>query len=87
MGGFHYPMEENRNITWIYKYFVVDKLPWERLTQADINQNIKLLKSKGVKLIGISGHDSCDKSIGLFKTAFGKKYNDMVVGEKISLTN
>lgn len=85
LGGFHYPMEENRNITWIYKYFVVDKMPWERLTEDDINDNIKLLKSEGVKVVGISGHDSCDKSIELFKNEFGGNYIDFVVGQKITL--
>lgn len=87
LGGFHYPMEENRNISWIYKYFVVDKLPWERLTEDDIFYNIKLLKSKGIKLIGISGHDSCDKSIGLFKREFGDNYLDITVGQTITLNN
>ncbi|MCG8697716.1 MAG: MBL fold metallo-hydrolase [Bacteroidales bacterium] len=87
IGGFHFPMEENRNISWIYKYFVVDKLPWQRLTEDDIYYNINLLKSKGVKLVGISGHDSCDKSIGLFKKEFGKKYIDLVVGKNITLND
>ena len=87
LGGFHFPMEENRNITWIHKYFLVDKLPWERLTEDDIYYNINLLKSKGVKLIGISGHDSCDKSIGLFKKEFGNQYTDMVVGQEIILND
>lgn len=85
LGGFHYPMEESRNITWIYKYFVVDKMPWERLTDDDINNNIKLLKNKGVELIGFSGHDSCDKSLKLFESAFGQGFNKMIVGQKISL--
>lgn len=87
LGGFHYPIEENRNITWLYKYILVDKLPWERLTMNDIDYNINLLKDKGVRLVGISGHDSCDKSIELFKKEFGKNYQDIVVGQKITLNN
>lgn len=85
IGGFHFPMAEERNITWIYKYFVVNKMPWERLTEEDITQDIKLLKSKGVKTISISGHDSCDKSINLFKNEFGANYTNLVVGEKITI--
>jgi hypothetical protein len=45
LGGFHYPVDEGRNITWQYKYFVVDKLPWEKLTIDDVNKNIELLSS------------------------------------------
>lgn len=85
LGGFHYPLEEGRNITWIYKYFVVDKLPWERLTTDDIYFNINLLKSNDVKMVGISGHDSSDKSMALFKKEFGEAYVDIVVGQNITL--
>jgi 7,8-dihydropterin-6-yl-methyl-4-(beta-D-ribofuranosyl)aminobenzene 5'-phosphate synthase len=46
LGGFHYPMEEGRNISWIYKYIVVGKLPWERLTVNDIKTNCELLKAR-----------------------------------------
>lgn len=85
LGGFHFPMEECRNITWIYKYVVVDKLPWERLTVDDIYYNINLLKNNRVKCVGISGHDSSDKSIELFTKEFGDNYIDLVVGQKITL--
>lgn len=83
-GGFHFPMEENRNITWVYKYFVVDKMPWERLTEEDINYNINVLKKNGVEWVAISGHDSCDKSLGLFEKAFGDQYQEIVVGKKVT---
>jgi 7,8-dihydropterin-6-yl-methyl-4-(beta-D-ribofuranosyl)aminobenzene 5'-phosphate synthase len=85
IGGFHYPLEENRNISWFHKYLVADKLPWERLTEDDIYYNINLLKAKDVKLVGISGHDSYDKSIGLFKKEFGDNFIDIVVGQKITI--
>jgi len=87
LGGFHYPIEEKRNITWLYKYILVDKLPWERLTIDDIYYNLSLLKDKDVRMVGISGHDSCDKSIELFKKEFGKNYQDIVVGRKITLND
>jgi len=87
LGGFHYPMKEERNITWLYKYLVVDKLPWERLTVEDIYQNINLLKSYNVNLVGISGHDSSNESIELFKKEFGDKYVDIIVGQKITIND
>ncbi|WP_430814923.1 MBL fold metallo-hydrolase [Carboxylicivirga sp. RSCT41] len=85
IGGFHFPMTESRNITWIYKYFVVNKMPWERLSDEDINYNIGLLKNKGVEFIGFSGHDSCDRSLSLFEAAFGEGFTRIVVGQTISL--
>ena len=85
MGGFHYPLEEGRNITWLYKYIVVGKLPWERLTLDDIYDSIELLKAKDIKLVGISGHDSCDKSISTFKKEFSDSYIDIKVGLNIVL--
>lgn len=82
-GGFHYPLEEMRNITSIYKYVITGKLPWERLTREDVENNVNLMKSKGVKMAGLSGHDSCDKSISVFKEVFRDCYTDIAIGKKI----
>jgi 7,8-dihydropterin-6-yl-methyl-4-(beta-D-ribofuranosyl)aminobenzene 5'-phosphate synthase len=85
LGGFHYPMEETRNIGWIYKYVVVGKLPWERLTIDDIKTNCNLLKSRNVELVGLSAHDSSDGSIAIFKQEFPDAFVNIRVGERISL--
>ena len=85
LGGLHYPLEEARNISWMHKYFVVDKLPWETLSLEDVQHNIDILKTQGVQIVGVSGHDSSDSSIELFRKAFGENYVDIVVGESISL--
>jgi hypothetical protein len=85
LGGFHYPIEEERNITWIYKYFVVGKLPWERLTVEEVENNCELLKARNVKLVGLSGHDSSDKSISIFRQGFPGSFVNIKAGEKISL--
>jgi 7,8-dihydropterin-6-yl-methyl-4-(beta-D-ribofuranosyl)aminobenzene 5'-phosphate synthase len=87
LGGFHYPVEEGRNIHSYYKYFVADKLPWEEFTIEDVYNNIDLLKSKNVQLVGLSGHDSCDKSLEAFKEAFGDAYRDIKVGQQIIIEN
>lgn len=87
LGGFHYPIEEGRNITWVYKYIVVGKLPWERLTVEDIRTNCKFLKARNIKLVGLSGHDSSDGSIAIFKQEFPDAFVNIRVGERISLGN
>jgi hypothetical protein len=60
-------------------------MPGEFLTEDDINNTINLLKQKGVQVAGISGHDSCDRSIGMFRSEFEDSYIDIVVGNKIDL--
>ena len=85
LGGFHYPIEEGRNIVWYQKYFIVGKLPWERFTVEDVKANCELLKNRNVKLVGLSGHDSSEESISIFRQVFPGSYVDIKVGEKISL--
>ena len=87
LGGFHYPMEETRNIGWIYKYVVVGKLPWERLTVDDIKKNCEFLKARNIKLVGLSAHDSSDGSIEIFKQEFQKEFVNIRVGERIFIGN
>lgn len=85
LGGFHLPVSEGRNITKEYQYFVTSRLPWKPLSAEDISSDIALLKGAGVKVVGISGHDSCDLSIGMFREAFGESYVEIAVGDKITL--
>jgi 7,8-dihydropterin-6-yl-methyl-4-(beta-D-ribofuranosyl)aminobenzene 5'-phosphate synthase len=85
LGGFHLPISLGRNITKHYQYFITNRLPWVPITATDISNSIALLKQKGVKIVGISGHDSCDSSISMFKEAFRDSYIDIVVGDKILL--
>jgi hypothetical protein len=43
------------------------------------------LKAKNVKLVGLSGHDSSDKSISIFRQGFPGSFVNIKAGEKISL--
>jgi 7,8-dihydropterin-6-yl-methyl-4-(beta-D-ribofuranosyl)aminobenzene 5'-phosphate synthase len=85
LGGFHLPISVGRNITKIYQYFITNRLPWMPLTETEISHIIDLMKQKGVKIVGISGHDSCDSSISLFREAFGNSYFEIAVGNIITL--
>lgn len=87
LGGFHLPVTEGRNISKIYQYFITDRLPWDPLTINDIHKNIDFLKTHGIKIVGISGHDSCDESINAFKNVFKNNYYEIVVGKKIILND
>ena len=85
LGGFHLPMSVGRNISKFYQYYVTNRRPWMPLTAAEISDIIALLEQKGVQVVGISGHDSCDMSIGMFKDAFKDSYIDIVVGDRFIL--
>ena len=85
LGGFHLPISVGRNITKTYQYFITNRRPWIPLTTTEISHTIALLKQKGVQVVGISGHDSCDSSIAMFRKAFRDSYTEIVVGDKIIL--
>jgi 7,8-dihydropterin-6-yl-methyl-4-(beta-D-ribofuranosyl)aminobenzene 5'-phosphate synthase len=85
LGGFHLPISTGRNIGVVYQYVVTGHLPWEPLTREEIEDHVKLLKKKGVTIVGISAHDTCDESIDIFRKAYKDQYREIVVGRKISL--
>lgn len=85
IGGFHLPMTIQENITPIYKYFVTGKFPWQTLTVGDIQENIKILKDKNIKVISISRHDTSLECIDLFKKAFPDEFIDLLVGNPIKI--
>ena len=85
LGGFHLPLSIGRNISKDYQYFITNRRPWIPLTATEVSNNIVSLKQRGVKIVGISGHDSCDLSIAMFRDAFRDSYIDILVGRKIML--
>lgn len=85
LGGLHQPMVQGRNIGPAIRYFVTGRLPWRFLTPEDITRTIDLLKQKGVRLVGVSGHDSCDSTITLYRRAFGNSYREIAVGKGITI--
>jgi 7,8-dihydropterin-6-yl-methyl-4-(beta-D-ribofuranosyl)aminobenzene 5'-phosphate synthase len=85
LGGFHLPISVGRNIHKYYQYLVTGHLPWDPLTRQDIEKHVSLLKKAGVKIVGISPHDSCDESIAIFREAYRDDYRNIIVGRKISL--
>jgi 7,8-dihydropterin-6-yl-methyl-4-(beta-D-ribofuranosyl)aminobenzene 5'-phosphate synthase len=85
LGGFHLPISTGRNIGVFYQYLVTGHLPWDPLTREDIENHVKMLNRTGVKIVGISAHDSCDESIDIFRKAYKDNYRDIIVGRKITL--
>jgi 7,8-dihydropterin-6-yl-methyl-4-(beta-D-ribofuranosyl)aminobenzene 5'-phosphate synthase len=84
IGGLHLPMPDGKDINPFIKYFVTGRLPWRFLTPEDILQTIGMLKRKEVRLVGISGHDSSESAIAIFRKAFGSSYVDIAVGKTVT---
>jgi 7,8-dihydropterin-6-yl-methyl-4-(beta-D-ribofuranosyl)aminobenzene 5'-phosphate synthase len=85
IGGFHLPMTIQENITPVYKYYVTGKLPWQTLTNEDIQENIKILKDKNIKVISISRHDTSLECINLFKKVFPTEFIELLVGKPVKI--
>lgn len=84
LGGYHLPITIGRNIEKFQQYFCTGRLPWKPFTMEDVNNNILLMKKKGVKIAGVSAHDSCDDSINAFKEAYRDSYEEIKVGRSIA---
>jgi len=61
------------------------KWPWDPVNKQDVQDNIKYLKSRNLRMIALSPHDSCDWSIEAFREAFGDIYQDLMVGQEIAV--
>ncbi len=72
VGGLHYPVTQSRLELFglpIQKFIGTGKFPWQNVTRGEVKDAIAYLKSKNLKLISISAHDSCDWAIDEFKNA------------------
>jgi 7,8-dihydropterin-6-yl-methyl-4-(beta-D-ribofuranosyl)aminobenzene 5'-phosphate synthase len=83
LGGLHFPIDGDSEK--YMGYFISGKLPWEKFTLVNVDQKIKMIKEQRLKLIGVSTHDSSDKAIRAFKTAFPTEYKDLMTGEWITI--
>lgn len=87
IGGLHYPVTDSRILTMsgikLQMYFGTGKVPWERITIEEVQNNIALLKKHNPGVVGLSPHDSCNASLAAFRQAFPGIYKEIKVGEKI----
>ena len=86
IGGLHYPVNGGpiEIMGWFpHKKFGTGKLPWQPITIEELEENIKFLKKRNPKIVGLSAHDSSELSIKAFHDAFPKASKDIIVGERI----
>jgi 7,8-dihydropterin-6-yl-methyl-4-(beta-D-ribofuranosyl)aminobenzene 5'-phosphate synthase len=82
LGGLHYPVAKGRNID-VHRYVGTAKLPGEFLTIEEVQANVDYLKTRGIGVVGLSPHDSCDTSVEIFKRSFPHAFREIVVGQGI----
>jgi len=90
IGGLHYPIHEGRIMLGpvnIQKHVGSDRMPWNGLTEADVQNGIEAIRTAGATTVGLSPHDSCDWSLDRFREAFGKGYTEVQVGRPIALSD
>lgn len=86
IGGLHFPVSGGRGnffFSLFQKYAGIDKLPWNRNKFTHVKKTIEELKDENVEKIGLSSHDSCDKSISIFKNKMREGYIEIKVGKEI----
>lgn len=88
IGGLHYPIHGGRIRLGpfnLQKWVGADRLPWQGLTEHDVQKGIVAIKNAGATAVGLSPHDSCDWSLDQFRHAFGEAYEEVQVGRPIRL--
>jgi 7,8-dihydropterin-6-yl-methyl-4-(beta-D-ribofuranosyl)aminobenzene 5'-phosphate synthase len=88
IGGLHYPVTGARTVVLgipVQKIAGTGKLPWRPITRDEVQQAIAYLQRRHPQLVALSPHDSCDWSIEAFRRAFGGAYQEVKVGEEITV--
>jgi hypothetical protein len=88
VGGLHSTISNSR-VEWygvpVLIYAGTGKVPWEPITAEEVQDNIDLLKAHNPGVVAVSGHDSGDETLGLFRAGFGDAFRVIKVGEPIIL--
>ena len=88
IGGLHFPVTEDHAQIGPLRgqnLFGSPTPPWRPIAADDVHGAIAFLRERGVAVVGVSPHDSCDWSLAAFASAFGAGYRPVRVGEPIDL--
>ena len=83
IGGLHYPVTASRMKYNVQRMFGTGKLPWRWITKDEVKMSMAYLLGEDFRIVGLSAHDSCDWTLGLFRETFGERFRDVVVGKEI----
>ncbi|WP_300667466.1 MBL fold metallo-hydrolase [Desulfoluna sp.] len=88
IGGLHYPIHGGRMMLGplnLQKLVGSDRMPWNGLTEEDVQRGMDAIQQAGVTAVGLSPHDSCDWSLNRFREVFGDAYQPIEVGRTLAL--
>jgi metal-dependent hydrolase (beta-lactamase superfamily II) len=88
IGGLHYPVPGGRlQILGMnaQRRFASGRGILDPLDMEDVEIELEMLKARNLGLVGLSGHDSSEEVIAMFRDAFGDAYRNVRVGERITL--
>lgn len=83
VGGLHFPVTGSRVGKGGQNILGNGKLPWQRIRQSEVREAATLLAKSDVRLVALSGHDSCDWSLAAFGAMLGERCRTIKVGEEI----
>lgn len=86
VGGLHYPVPHGR-LTVLglnaQRRFASGDGMLAPIEMNDVESDLRLLRRRGLGLVGVGGHDSSDEVIEMFANRFGEAYRHIRVGERI----
>jgi 7,8-dihydropterin-6-yl-methyl-4-(beta-D-ribofuranosyl)aminobenzene 5'-phosphate synthase len=83
VGGLHFPVTGSRVGKGGQNILGNGKLPWQRIRRSEAREAAATLAELDVKLVALSGHDSCDWSLEAFTDTLGDRCRVLRVGEEI----
>jgi 7,8-dihydropterin-6-yl-methyl-4-(beta-D-ribofuranosyl)aminobenzene 5'-phosphate synthase len=86
VGGLHFPATGSRVGKGRQNIIGNGKLPWQRVTRAEVRAAAARLTALDLGLVALSAHDSCDWTLRQFEDALGDRYRTLKVGEEIVIS-
>ncbi len=83
IGGLHFPVTGSRVGKGRQNIIGSGKLPWQRITKREARKAAAALAQHDPGLIALSGHDSCDWTMDMFKKTLGPRYRTVRVDDEI----
>jgi 7,8-dihydropterin-6-yl-methyl-4-(beta-D-ribofuranosyl)aminobenzene 5'-phosphate synthase len=88
IGGLHLMAHDSRAKLGpipIQKLVASSSPPWQLTGESDVQDAIGFLQRAGIRIVGVSAHDSDDWTLDAFAAAYGADYRPVRVGEPIEL--
>ncbi|OFW58353.1 MAG: hypothetical protein A2133_01895 [Actinobacteria bacterium RBG_16_64_13] len=86
VGGLHFPVTASRVGKGRQTIIGNGKLPWRRITRREAREAASRLAGLGLTSVALSGHDSCDWTLNMFRDALGDRFRMVRAGDEIVIS-